>query len=139
MDLELEWPPQMVEKSLVDDVQKEEPNLPRKFILSRSFRLRPFEFKRPMTHKVHTKHLMAIYRLAEPSSKIGISLSKRKVPLSVTRNRIKRQAKESFRYHQRPLPNAHILIVATKNTNQASRDEINQCLKSLWKKIIHSA
>ena len=135
MDSELAWPPQMVEKSSNVDVPKVESNSAPKLGLSRRKRLRPSEFKKPITDKAYTRHLLALYHKDCAQLKLGVSISKRKVPLSVRRNQLKRLIKESFRHHQFNLPCAHIIIVATKSTNQATKDEINQCLNELWKKI----
>lgn len=135
MVLERAWPQQMVEKSLNADAPKAENNYLPEFGFSREKRLRPAEFKQPMTAKAYAHHLLALYHKNTKTTKLGVSISKRKVPLSVTRNRLKRLVKESFRHHQHQLPPCHIIVVATKSTNKASQQEIMQCLNTLWKKI----
>lgn len=67
--------------------------------------------------------------------RLGLAISKKAVPLSVGRNRVKRQVRESFRKQLRELPAADIVISARPSANQASLSDMRAALAGVWLKI----
>lgn len=67
---------------------------------------------------------------------MGLILSKRIIPLAVTRNRVKRLLRESFRRHQQELAGLDIIILARKGLGDLDNKAISKDLTSLWEKLI---
>lgn len=66
-------------------------------------------------------------------ARLGIIVSKRHVPLSVQRQRIKRVIREYFRCHKARLDNLDVLVmVASSKAGVLSNEEIRACLSQLW-------
>ena len=65
-----------------------------------------------------------------PHPRFGMIVSKKAARSSVTRSRIKRVARETFRCHT-DLPNLDIVFIAGYNSNQVSNQELRSCLKKL--------
>lgn len=68
--------------------------------------------------------------------RMGLILSKRIIPLAVTRNRVKRLLRESFRRHQQELAGLDIIILARKGLGDLDNKAISKDLTSLWEKLI---
>ncbi len=73
-------------------------------------------------------------KLAYP--RLGIIISKRKCRLAVWRNRLKRQVREAFRYYQSRLFHYDIVVVVRQGAQEACKNELRQCLDSLFLKLI---
>ncbi len=69
-------------------------------------------------------------------SRLGIIVAKKKCRLAITRNRIRRQIRESFRHFQSKLPGYDIVMVARQAAQAASKFELRQCLDNLFLKLI---
>lgn len=67
---------------------------------------------------------------------MGLILSKRIIPLAVTRNRVKRLLRESFRRHQQELAGLDIIILARKGLGDLDNKAISKDSTSLWEKLI---
>jgi len=67
-------------------------------------------------------------------ARLGVSVSKKWVPLAVNRNRIKRVIRESFRLAQLPMDYDIVVVVYTKNGNLENSQCRSACEK-LWKKL----
>ncbi len=88
--------------------------------------------------KLHATHLMAFITTNElPHARLGLAITKKKVPTAVGRNRLKRQAREAFRLKLATLANKDIVIIAkrpiTGLDNAQLRTEIEQLLAKLTK------
>lgn len=70
--------------------------------------------------------------------RLGIITARKKCRLAVSRNRLKRQARESFRHNRSRLPTYDVVAIARQSAQEASQHELRQCLDNLFLKIIDS-
>jgi ribonuclease P protein component len=111
--------------------------------LSRAFppsaRLRsPREFEAVFAagRRVNEKWLTAATRANNmPTARLGLAISARAVPRATDRNRIKRQARESFRAHRAQLPALDIVMLARTGAGAAPRTDVRAALERLWQKV----
>jgi len=75
-----------------------------------------------------------LYFLASGAPRLGLAVSKKAAPLSVTRNRIKRICRETFRLHS-ALPAGDYVLVAMPKANAASSPELRAELQHLLSRI----
>ncbi len=68
--------------------------------------------------------------------RLGISISKKYVPLAVNRNRLKRLARETFRIRQDTLGGKDIVLVAYKGADAIPPAEQYSRFNSLWDRLI---
>ena len=68
-------------------------------------------------------------------ARLGLAISARAVPRATDRNRIKRQARESFRTHRAQLPALDIVMLARGGAGAAARAELRATLERLWQKL----
>ena len=101
--------------------------------------LTPRQFKAVFdspTGKVPGKNLLILARdngLDHP--RLGLVIGKKSVKLSVERNRIKRQIRESFRLNQIPLTGLDIVVVARKGLADLDNEELREQFGKLWKRL----
>jgi ribonuclease P protein component len=69
------------------------------------------------------------------SARLGLSIAARTVGNSVSRNRLRRQIRESFRLQQQVLPPVVIVIGARTAARTAAARELREALERLWKQI----
>ena len=104
--------------------------------------LTPRQFKAVFdspTGKVPGKNLLILARdngLDHP--RLGLVIGKKSVKLSVERNRIKRQIRESLRLNQDQLSGWDIVVVARKGLADAENAELSQHFNKLWKRLSRS-
>ncbi|HEV7432694.1 MAG TPA: ribonuclease P protein component, partial [Steroidobacteraceae bacterium] len=67
------------------------------------------------------------------SARLGLSIAARTVGNSVSRNRLRRQIRESFRLQQHDLPPVDIVIGARTAARTAAARELREALERLWK------
>lgn len=67
--------------------------------------------------------------------RLGLVIGKKNVRLSVERNRIKRQIRESFRHHQTQIGGLDIVVIARKGIDTQVNQELSSHLEKLWKRI----
>lgn len=67
--------------------------------------------------------------------RIGMVIGKKSVKLSVERNRLKRQIRESFRLHQAKLCGWDIVVVARKGMADSNNVEIARQFDKFWKRL----
>lgn len=87
--------------------------------------------------KLHQAHLMAFIRsnkLSHP--RIGMAITKRKVPTAVARNRIKRHIREQFRQQAAQLEAVDIVFIVKKSTDDLDNKNLNNQINNIFKKII---
>jgi ribonuclease P protein component len=70
-----------------------------------------------------------------PHPRIGLVIGKKSVKLSVERNRIKRQLRETFRLHQMELTGWDIVVIARKGLADQDNAELAKQFAKLWKRI----
>jgi ribonuclease P protein component len=77
--------------------------------------------------------------LARPNEfeypRLGLAISKKKAKLAVTRNRLKRIIRESFRLQQHALYGADFIVMAGQKGGSASNDHLLQSLEKHWQKL----
>jgi ribonuclease P protein component len=69
------------------------------------------------------------------AARLGVAVSRRVSGKAVTRNRIKRQIRESFRLHQTMLRGFDIFIVAQSRAAQAVNAELARSLRGHWNRL----
>ena len=67
--------------------------------------------------------------------RLGLVIGKKSVKLSVERNRIKRQIRETFRHHQMELAGWDIVIIARKGLAGLDNPELAKQFAKLWKRL----
>lgn len=86
--------------------------------------------------KVSGKQILILARkntLEHP--RLGLVIGKKNVRLSVERNRIKRQIRESFRHHQCLIDNLDLVVIARKSLDNQTNQDLAQHLEKLWKRL----
>lgn len=86
--------------------------------------------------KLHQSHLMAFVSTnthAQP--RVGMAITKRKVPTAVVRNLIKRQIREQFRVKAIDLENKDIVFIIKKSIKGIDKKELKNEINAIFKKI----
>ncbi|MFZ2844952.1 ribonuclease P protein component [Psychrobacter sp.] len=86
--------------------------------------------------KLHQSHLMAFVSTnthAQP--RVGMAITKRKVPTAVARNLIKRQIREQFRVKAIDLENKDIVFIIKKSIKGIDKKELKNEINAILKKI----
>jgi ribonuclease P protein component len=71
----------------------------------------------------------------DTSARLGLSIAARSVGNAVSRNRLRRQIRESFRLRQQGMPPVDIVIGARQAARAAPNRELREALERLWKQI----
>lgn len=66
--------------------------------------------------------------------RLGLAVSKKHCKLAVSRNRIKRLVRESFRQHQAELAGLDVVVLNQRGTHLASNKELLGSLAKHWQK-----
>ena len=74
-------------------------------------------------------------REASAGARLGLSIAARAVGNAVSRNRLRRQVRESFRLAQASLPPLDIVIGARPAARDATAAQLRAALQKLWKQI----
>lgn len=77
----------------------------------------------------------AIKPNAENAARLGFAIAARAVPRALDRNRIKRQARESFRLNRPRLAPLDIVILARSGAGQARAAQLRTVLEAFWKRL----
>jgi len=86
--------------------------------------------------KLHQSHLMAFVRTnTHEQPRVGMAITKRKVPTAVARNLIKRQIREQFRIKASSLENKDIVFIVKSSVKGLSNKEIKMEVINIFKKI----
>lgn len=87
--------------------------------------------------KISQKQLLLLFKNNEQSfSRLGLVVGKRVAPLAVSRNRIKRTIRESFRLHQKKLIGLDIIVIARRECDTLSKLELREGMNKLWERLI---
>jgi ribonuclease P protein component len=63
--------------------------------------------------------------------RFGMIVSKKAAKRSVTRSRIKRVARETFRQNQSGLPNQDMVFIAHYGSDEVTNEELRKCIKRM--------
>ena len=86
--------------------------------------------------KLHQSHLMAFVRTnTHEQPRVGMAITKRKVPTAVARNLIKRQIREQFRTKSFILENKDIVFIVKKSIKGIDNKELKNQINNIFKKI----
>ncbi len=86
--------------------------------------------------KLHQSHLMAFVRTnTYEQPRVGMAITKRKVPTAVSRNLIKRQIREQFRLKSSILENKDIVFIVKKSIKNLNKIELKNEIINILKKI----
>lgn len=89
--------------------------------------------------KVPGKNVLLLARLNDlDHPRLGLVIGKKSVKLSVERNRLKRQIRESYRHSQEALSGWDIVLVARKGLGDLENAELAQQFGKLWKRLARS-
>ena len=66
------------------------------------------------------------------AARLGLAISKKHCKLAVSRNRIKRLVRESFRHHQATLAGLDVVVLNQPGTHRASNSDLLQSLEAHW-------
>ena len=69
--------------------------------------------------------------------RLGVGISKKKIKTAVGRNKVKRVVRESFRHHQKQLPNLDIVVVVQKEADKIPRKILFETLDKKWQEVVH--
>lgn len=86
--------------------------------------------------KLHQSHLMAFIRTnTHETPRVGMAITKRKVPTAVARNLVKRQIREQFRVKASSLENKDIVFIIKNSIKGISNTELKNEINNIFKKI----
>lgn len=108
-------------------------------VFSREYRLKSKQdfqavFAKP--HKSTHKYLLALTASNHLShARLGMIIAKHHVRLAVTRNRLRRLIRESFRDHKEALKGLDIVILMRSKWSPLSNEAIKEDLTYLWLKL----
>ena len=86
--------------------------------------------------KLHQSHLMAFVSTnTHAKPRVGMAITKRKVPTAVARNLIKRQIREQFRVKAIDLENKDIVFIIKKSIKGIDKKELKNEINAIFKKI----
>ena len=86
--------------------------------------------------KLHQSHLMAFVRTnTHEQPRVGMAITKRKVPTAVSRNLIKRQIREQFRVKASVLENKDIIFIVKNSIKGISKLELKNEISNIFKKL----
>lgn len=86
--------------------------------------------------KLHQSHLMAFIRTNDQQqARVGMAITKRKVPTAVARNLVKRQIRERFRLQSSALENKDIVFIVKKPIDFLSKEELKNQINNIFKKL----
>jgi ribonuclease P protein component len=104
--------------------------------------LKPAEFKTVFERglRIHERGLTAVVAANTVGhARLGLAVPKKAIPLSVDRNRIKRQIREGFRVNQQRLPAADLVILVKPGCRTLQSPQLRQHLERLWNRISASS
>jgi ribonuclease P protein component len=68
--------------------------------------------------------------------RLGLAVSKKSIKLAVSRNRIKRLIRESFRHHQQLLPGVDIVVISRSQVDRQNNSTLLNALRNHWLRLI---
>jgi ribonuclease P protein component len=97
--------------------------------------LRPGDFAalRGQAKRTSTSCFLAEYRpTVQTTARLGMAVSRKVSKLAVTRNRIRRTIRESFRLHRAVLPCVDVLLIARTRASEQTNALLRAELETIW-------
>lgn len=89
------------------------------------------------SERMSQKQLLVLFKSNQHSfARLGLMVGKRVAPLAVSRNRIKRAIRESFRAVQEKLPGYDFIVIARTDCDKLSKLELREGMNKLWQRLI---
>lgn len=86
------------------------------------------------------QHLLILSRKnTSDTPRLGLVIAKKNVRLAVSRNRIKRIARESFRLHQDKLDGIDAVVLARRGLDSLDNADLHKLFNKQWARIIKKA
>lgn len=87
--------------------------------------------------RVSQRHFVALFKLNQkPNARLGIIVGKRVAKTAVSRNRIKRAIRESFRQNQEQLTGLDIVIIGRQQCDTLDKAKLREGIDKLWEKLL---
>ena len=67
--------------------------------------------------------------------RLGLVIAKRNVRLSVQRNRVKRNVRETFRHYQHSLKGIDVIVLARRGLDQLDNKQMQDVCTQLWQQL----
>ncbi len=100
--------------------------------------LKACEYKRVFDKAVRSsdQYFTVLARLNEIGfPRLGLAISKKRAKLAVTRNRLKRLIRESFRQKQHEICCADYVVLAGQKSSSTNNSRLIQSLEKHWQKL----
>lgn len=68
--------------------------------------------------------------------RLGMAISKKNAKTAVSRNRIKRMVRESFRVHYEQLGDFDIVVLTRRGVMEQSKQQLSQSLEKQWNALV---
>ncbi|MFQ3592948.1 MAG: ribonuclease P protein component [Gemmataceae bacterium] len=107
--------------------------------LKREHLRRPEEFQRVYDRKcTASDDWLVIYACENglPYLRIGLSVPKKRIPLAVDRNRLRRLYREAFRLCRAELPVGYDMVLIPRRTEEPTVENVKSSLKKLVRQVI---
>ncbi len=91
-------------------------------------------FSKPLRNR-DRYFLLLVRENTQTDPRLGLIVSKKRIRKAVSRNRIKRIIRDSFRLHQHQLPAVDVILLAYQSADSADSRELNSSLDRHWKKL----
>lgn len=87
--------------------------------------------------KVSHRYMLALYRANQVNfARLGVIVSKRVAKKAVSRNRIKRTVRESFRANKSRLTGIDVIVLLRQINGEINKTELREVIDQLWEKLI---
>ncbi|MEE9424931.1 MAG: ribonuclease P protein component [Methylococcales bacterium] len=80
--------------------------------------------------------LLLTHENIQTHTRLGLIVSKKRIRKAVSRNRVKRIIRDSFRLHQHQLPAVDVILLAYQPADTANSQELRLSLDKHWKKLL---
>lgn len=86
--------------------------------------------------KASSRHFLVLATSNDRStSRLGLVIAKKHIPLAVQRNKIKRLLRNAFRLNSELLSNLDLVVLARKDADKLANNQLTETVVALWRKI----
>lgn len=88
------------------------------------------------SNKTTQRHFLALFKPNQkPYARLGLVIGKRVANTAISRNRIKRVIRESFRLNQEQLKGLDIVIIGRQQCDTLDKTKLREGIEKLWEKL----